>query len=149
MSDSRLRSIVFDCAQPATLARFWAAALGYTVRPYDQAEIDRLHAAGFTIDTDPSVVIDPLVTGPTVWFNRVPEPKQTKNRVHLDLTLGRLEDIEHLVALGARILQSADEVPNEHWFIMADPEGNEFCAFPPEGKPRSSDLNHDAPPPLR
>lgn len=65
----RLRSIVVDCDQPAELARFWAAALGYTVRPYDQAEIDRLQAAGYTPATDPSVVIDPAGAGPTIWFN--------------------------------------------------------------------------------
>ena len=139
MSESRLRSIVFDCARPSALALFWAAALGYTVRPYDQAEIDRLRAAGFTIETDPSVVIDPPDAGPTIWFNRVPEPKLTKNRVHLDLNLERLEDVEQLLQLGATTLRSADEVPNEPWFVMADPEGNEFDAFPPQVHVGSSD----------
>lgn len=132
MLSSHLRSIVFDCAQPPSLARFWAAALGYTVRPYDQAEIDRLSAAGFTVDTDPSVVIDPPAAGPTIWFTLVPEPKRTKNRVHLDLNLDSREDVEQLVHLGARILRFADEVPGEPWYIMADPEGNEYCAFLPE-----------------
>lgn len=140
MVDSRLRSIVFDCIQPSALAHFWAAALGYTVRPYDQAEIDRLHAAGFDIHTDPSIVIDPPAAGPTIWFNRVPEPKATKNRVHIDLSLDRLEDIEHLVKLGASVLRSADEVPGEYWLILADPEGNEFCAFPPPSEQGSSEL---------
>jgi hypothetical protein len=132
VSNSRLRSIVFDCEHPSTLARFWAAALGYSVRPYDDAEIDRLQAAGFTIDTDPSAVIDPPGEGPTIWFNRVPEPKRTKNRVHLDVNLDRPEEVEYLISLGARIVRAADEVPGEPWLIMADPEGNEFCAFPPQ-----------------
>jgi hypothetical protein len=139
VSDSRLRSIVFDCAQPSALARFWAAALGYTVRPYDEAEIDRLRAAGFTIETAPSVVIDPPGAGPTIWFNRVPEPKLTKNRVHLDLNLDRLGDVEQLIELGATTLRSADEVPDEPWFVMADPEGNEFDAFVPQAHAGSPD----------
>ena len=78
------------------------------------------------------MVIDPPGAGPTIWFNRVPERKGAKNRVHVDLNLDRWEDIDRLVNLGARILRSWDEVPGERWFIMADPEGNEFCAFPPE-----------------
>ena len=106
--------------------------LGYTVRPYDQVEIDRLHAAGFTVDTDPTVVIDPPAAGPTIWFNYVPEQKTSKNRVHLDLNLNSVEDVDRLIELGARILRSSDEVPDEGWFIMVDPEGNEFCAFSPE-----------------
>ena len=131
MPERSLRSIVFDCARPAELARFWAAALGYSVRPYDAAEIERLHAAGFTVDTDPSVVIDPPAGGPTIWFNRVPERKLTKNRVHIDVDLEGPEDVERLVRLGAHILRGDDEVAGERWLILADPEGNEFCAFPP------------------
>jgi len=75
VATSRLHSIVFDCARPAALARFWAAALGYAVRPYDQEEIDRLAALGYTVEDDPSVVIDPPGEGPAVWFTRVPEAK--------------------------------------------------------------------------
>ena len=132
MSAAQLRSIVFDCAHPASLARFWATVLGYTVRPYDQVEIDRLHAAGFTVDTDPTVVIDPPAAGPTIWFNYVPEQKTSKNRVHIDINLTSVEVVDRLIELGARILRSSDEVPDEGWFIMVDPEGNEFCAFSPE-----------------
>ncbi len=131
MPTTRLRSIVFDCAKPSALARFWAEALGYTVRPYDQAEIDRLAALGYTVEDDPSVVIDPPGEGPTMWFNRVPEGKAVKNRVHLDVNLDSLADVEHLVGLGATVLRPLDAVPQEPWLIMADPEGNEFCAFPP------------------
>ena len=54
-----LREIVFDCETPSALARFWAELLdGYAVRPYDQAEIDRLAALGLTPETDPTVMRD-------------------------------------------------------------------------------------------
>ncbi|HZU13800.1 MAG TPA: VOC family protein [Chloroflexota bacterium] len=127
--DSRLRSVVFDCAHPAALARFWAAVLGFTLRPYDDAELARLRSLGLTPETDPNVVLDPPGPGPTIWFNRVPEPKAGKNRVHIDIKLDGLEDVERLVSLGARILRPPDGARREEWFIMADPEGNEFCAF--------------------
>ncbi|MGI8698529.1 MAG: VOC family protein [Mycobacteriales bacterium] len=132
MSSPGLRSIVVDCARPHQLARFWAVALGYTVRPYDDAEVERLRAAGIdNVEDDPSVVIDPPDHGPTVWFNLVPEPKAGKNRVHLDVDLTDAAELERLVTLGATVLRPWGAVPDEPWAILADPEGNEFCAFPP------------------
>jgi hypothetical protein len=118
MPTHRLRSIVFDCARPAALAHFWAAVLGYTVRPH--------------VEDAPSVVILPQDDGPTLWFERVPESKIVKNRVHLDINLESLEQLDHLVELGARILRPLGAAPNDKWAILADPEGNEFCAFPPQ-----------------
>jgi hypothetical protein len=132
VTDSRLRSIVVDCAHPSALARFWAVALGYTLRAYDQAEIDRLHEEELDPESDPSVVIDPPACGPTVWFNQVPEPKTTKNRVHIDINVAGRGDVEDLIGLGAKIIRTADQVPGENWFIMEDPEGNQFCVFPTE-----------------
>jgi hypothetical protein len=131
MPSSRLRSIVFDCAHPAALARFWAGALGYAVRPYGEEEIARLQALGHDVESDPSVVIDPPGDGPTIWFNLVPEGKTVKNRVHIDVNLASADEIDRLVSQGARILRPLGAVPDERWAIMADPEGNEFCAFPP------------------
>jgi hypothetical protein len=87
-SVARLGDVVFDAAHPASLARFWAAALdGYTVTPYDDEELARLRAKGITDpEEDPSVLVEPPVPGaPRLFFNRVPEPKTVKNRVHLDL----------------------------------------------------------------
>lgn len=132
MTSQRLRSIVFDCDHPASLARFWAGMLGYTVRSYDQAEIERLRQQGYTVETDPSVVIDPADDGPTVWFNRVPEAKTVKNRVHLDVNLADGAEVDALIARGARVVRGP--VEDERWYIMTDPEGNEFCAFPPAGQ---------------
>ncbi len=138
MALSQLHSIVFDCARPAALARFWAAALGYTIRPYDRAEVDRLAALGHTVEDDPSVVIDPPGEGPTVWFNRVPESKVVKNRMHLDVSLESLAAVDALVGLGATVLRrpGAGDADGDggdvRWFVMVDPEGNEFCVFPPK-----------------
>jgi hypothetical protein len=132
MADRRLRSIVIDCDKLAPLARFWAVALGYTVRPYDDEDVQWLREAGIDdIEDDPSVVIGPPGDGPTVWFNRVPEPKSTKNRVHIDINLQSVKEIDRLLELGVRILRPLGAVENEPWVILADPEGNEFCAFPP------------------
>jgi hypothetical protein len=59
-------------------------------------------------------------------FQRVPEPKTVKNRVHWDVTLVDTT-IDGLVAAGATLLRPKDD--EIHWWVMADPEGNEFCAF--------------------
>jgi len=132
MVTSRLRAVVFDCHHPVSLARFWAATLGYQVRAYDDPELQRLRMEGIDDpEDDPSVVIDPVDGGPRVWFNRVPEAKTVKNRVHIDVDLDDAADIAALVARGARLLRPHGAVPDEEWAIMADPEGNEFCAFPP------------------
>ena len=138
MERSRLRSIVFDCARPAPLARFWADILGYRVRPYDEAERARLRAAGIEdVEDDPSVALDPPGDGPTLWFVKVPEGKVAKNRVHLDVSVGAdLEgderratverEVARLVDLGATEL-GPKEQHGEFWVVLQDPEGNEFC----------------------
>jgi hypothetical protein len=129
-----LRSIVFDCAHPYTLAAWWAETLpGYHLREYRPEDLEWLRSQGIQrMEDDPSVVMDPERDDlPTIWFNRVPEGKVGKNRVHVDVNLHAESDIQALLDRGATILRPLDAVPNEHWAIMADPEGNEFCAFPP------------------
>jgi hypothetical protein len=122
---ARIRDVVFDSRHPASLARFWASVLkGHAVAPYDQAELDRLHAAGIDDpEDDPTVLVEPLAGGtPRLWFQRVPESKLVKNRVHLDLTCADMgAEVDRLTRLGARVLAR-----HEHWVTMADPEGNEF-----------------------
>jgi hypothetical protein len=122
----RIREIVIDAAQPAALARFWAAALdGYSLRPYDAAEVERLAALGRTPETDPTVAVDG--PGPTLFFQESAEPKRSRNRLHLDLRGGpRIAEVRRLCALGARI---RDEHPS--FTVMLDPEGNEFCVQEP------------------
>ncbi len=123
---ARLRDITFDCAHPAALARFWAAALeGYRVAPYDDAELARLRSIGVKDpEDDPTVLVEPTADGPRFFFQRVPEPKRAKNRVHLDLQPDELDaELTRLVGLGARELAR----PEAGLVVLADPEGNEFC----------------------
>jgi hypothetical protein len=121
---TKLKDIVFDCENAATLARFWAAALDdYDIRPYDEAEIQRLATLALTPETDPTVMVD----GPngSLCFQEVAEPKVGKNRVHVDLTSrDRSLEVARLVLLGASV--EADFVDHT---VMADPQGNEFCLY--------------------
>ena len=124
-----LSDIVVDSLHPAGLARFWAAVLdGYEIRPYDQAEIERLAALGFTPETDPSVAVDG--PGPTLFFQVTTQAKQSRNRVHLDVrSADRSREVARLEALGARI---RDE--HENHTVMLDPENNEFCVREPRSE---------------
>jgi hypothetical protein len=122
---ARLHDIVVDAAHPAPIARFWADALdGYAVAPYDATELARLKAFGINDpEDDPTVLVEPRGAGPRLWFQRVPEPKVVKNRMHLDLLAPDVEaEIGRLTALGAKVLER-----HERLTILADPEGNEFC----------------------
>ena len=112
---------------PARLARFWAAAIpGYQVRPYDQAEIDRLAGLGLTPETDTSVPID-AAGKPTIWFQQNDSVAVGRNRIHFDLAFTeRREESARLVALGATI----QSIRADH-IVMLDPEGNQFCLFDP------------------
>jgi hypothetical protein len=135
----------FDCADPAGLAAFWAAALGYQVQapPAGFASWEEaLDALGVPPErrNDASAVVDPEGSGPRLFFQRVPEPKQAKNRVHLDVRaapglqgderMAALEaEAERLVSLGATRLRRHEPAPplGAGHIVMADPEGNEFC----------------------
>jgi len=123
-----LHDVVFDCAHPASLARFWAATLdGYDVAPYLDAELERLRAEGYDgPEDDPTVLVDPSGAGPRLWFQLVPEGKVVKNRVHLDLRCDDVDrELDRLLQLGATELQRV-----EARIVLADPEGNEFCLDP-------------------
>jgi Glyoxalase-like domain len=123
---ARIRDVTFDSPHPASIARFWAAALdGYDVAAYDDAELERLHGLGIEdVNDDPTVVVEPADgRPPRLFFQLVPESKVVKNRVHLDLaTDDRAAETARLASLGARVLTEY-----EHWTTMADPDGNEFC----------------------
>ncbi|HEY9219647.1 MAG TPA: VOC family protein [Phenylobacterium sp.] len=119
---ARIRDIVVDAEHPASLARFWAAALeGYAVRAYDEAEIARLAALGFTPETDPTVMVDG--PGPTLCFQRMPGRTVGRNRWHLDLA-GGPEEVARLCGLGARVREV-----REGWTTLLDPEDNPFCVL--------------------
>ena len=120
---SRLKDICFDCADPWTLAHWWAPVLGYRVRAHSDDDLAALAAEGFAgPESDPSIAVDPVdERGPTFWFNKVGEPKVAKNRVHVDV----FGDVGELLAHGATHLWD-----QPRWTVLADPEGNEFCVFP-------------------
>jgi Glyoxalase-like domain len=135
--------IVFDCADPDKLATFWAAALHYKKQdpPAGFASwADFLKAQGIPESdwTSASAVVDPDGVGPRIFFQRVPEGKVVKNRVHLDLNAGgprtapaderrgRVDaEVARLVQLGARQTRTIDE-RGEYFVNMFDPEDNEF-----------------------
>jgi hypothetical protein len=124
---ARLHDLVIDSRNPASIARFWAALLdGYQVAPYDEAELARLRAAGiFDPEDDPNVLVEAPGTLPRIFFQRVPEPKCSKNRVHLDLRCDRVTDeLERVIELGASLVAEYDD-----HVVLRDPEGNEFCLY--------------------
>lgn len=114
---SYIRSVTFDCADPYALARFWAEAVGGEVHPDGVPGGDEAFVAG--ADGRPELL-----------FLRVPEGKSAKNRVHLDLGprgTRRDEEMRRLVGLGATVLQDLRREGGAGFWLMADPEGNEFC----------------------
>jgi catechol 2,3-dioxygenase-like lactoylglutathione lyase family enzyme len=130
----RIESVVFDCRDAAPLARFWAAALGWAVAPYDEDELERLASKGiYDPEDDPSVMVEPPgdTDLPVLFFTEVPEDKVVKNRVHLDLAADvSLEDeVQRLEGLGAEVRNWAEE-GGSMWCVMLDPQGNEFCVVP-------------------
>ncbi|MFD6417740.1 VOC family protein [Streptomyces sp. NPDC060194] len=140
MATIRQFQVTFDCAEPERLARFWCEVLGYEVAkpPYGFATWDAFDA------TRPAeergswfACADPTGAGPRLFFQRVPEGKTAKNRVHLDVRVGTgLHGEERLAALEAecaRLLPLGavrerlllDE--NDSCIVMRDIEDNEFC----------------------
>lgn len=134
--------ITLDAAEPKSLAAFWREALGYV----DQAPPDGFDSWDSALEAwhvpqeereDHWALVDPRGLGPRVFFQRVPEPKTAKNRVHLDLNASaagtaaedrrvRAEALaDRLAELGARRDRVHDD--GEFWIVMSDPEGNEFC----------------------
>lgn len=140
--------VTFDAADPHRLAAFWAAALGYAVEEHG-AFIRQLMAAGVVGDEDvedaggllrwrtAAAIRDPegpvdergVGHGRRLLFQQVPEAKTAKNRVHLDLNVGK-DHVEaeaaRLAGLGATLLHWGEQGGNR-WATMADPEGNELC----------------------
>ena len=105
-----IKSVTFDCQDALSLAQFWAEALGTSVDEESTREKAYVEAPGWG--------------GPNMWFNRVPEQKTAKNRLHFDLRApsGIPQEVARLQALGASVLRAGEEL-----VVMQDPEGNEFC----------------------
>ena len=118
--DIRIQCLVIDTVDPARLADFWEAALGWR----------RTH------QRDDEVVLEPPAgspgdgVSPDLLFARVPEPKTGgKNRLHLDLRpVDQAAEVARLEALGARRVD-VGQGPHVTWVVLADPDGNEFCVL--------------------
>ncbi len=135
--------IVFDASDPEKLAEFWELALGYVPEPPPEG-FGSWEDFGRSIGLPESEFgaqasrIDPAGAGPRLYFQRVPEGKTAKNRVHLDVGVAgrgvrgearkRLvsEHVERLVQAGASIAWETSDVRGDA-IVMRDPEGNEFC----------------------
>jgi hypothetical protein len=124
--------LVFDTAEPAQLARFWAEALGYRLQPppdgFDTWE-SFLREQGVPEERweDASAIVDREGRGPRIYFQRVPEGK-TANGLPFDEQKRRVDaEVARLKALGATDERGAMERDGEYWVRMNDPEGNEFC----------------------
>jgi hypothetical protein len=136
--------ITFDAADPAALAGFWAEALGYVIQPPptgfdswdDWAKKMEIPEENWN---DARALVDPDEVGPRLFFQRVPERKRAKNRVHLDVNAGGGHSVDYadrvdavdrhvdtLLDLGATRVESFSQ-RGEYWVVMRDPEGNEFC----------------------
>ncbi|RCG15726.1 VOC family protein [Streptomyces diacarni] len=142
MTSIKQFQVTYDCAEPERVARFWCEVLGYVIPPPPEGfatweDFDR------SLPTEEQgsafACVDPSGVGPRLFFQRVPEGKSVKNRLHLDVRVGtglvgeeRVAALEaecaRLVALGAarERLLLADGV-NESTLVMRDVEGNEFC----------------------
>ena len=142
MASVKQIQVTFDSAEPERVARFWCEVLGYVVPPppegfatwddFDRALPPEHQGSAFAC-------IDPSGAGPRLFFQRVPEGKVVKNRLHLDVRVGtglvgeeRLAALEaecaRLVALGAvRVRLLLADGGNESCLVMQDIEGNEFC----------------------
>jgi len=142
MSSVKAFQVTFDCADPERVGRFWCEVLGYVVPPapsgfaswedFERTLPAERHGAAFAC-------VDPTGVGPRLFFQRVPEGKVVKNRVHLDVRVGtglvgeeRLAALEaecaRLLPLGASRVQllEADGF-DVSCLVMQDVEGNEFC----------------------
>ena len=142
MASVKQVQVTFDCAEPRAVAEFWKAVLGYVDPPCPPgfASWDAFDAA-LPVERRGArwACQDPDGVGPRLFFQRVPEAKTVKNRLHLDVRVGvglrgdeRVDVLEteaaRLEKLGARRVRLlvADE-ENESCLVMQDVEGNEFC----------------------
>lgn len=142
--------VTIDCADPQVMVAFWIEALGYVPEPAPGGHATwREYWAGMGVPEEelpdgvgemPESIVDPAGRGPRVWFQHVPEPKTTKNRVHLDLKVsggrdvpmelrkGRVDEtVERLTGAGATVVRVLDELDTHYGVVLRDPEGNEFC----------------------
>ncbi len=142
---SRELQITFDCADPEALCRFWVEAMGYQLQPPPpgfESWDGFLDSVGVPAEArnSRSAAVPLDGAGPRLFFQRVPEGKSAKNRVHLDVRAApglsggdRMSALEaeasRLVALGATRVERFEPGAemSDGFIVMTDPEGNEFC----------------------
>lgn len=108
--DYRLHELVIDCTDHGTMSRWWEQIIGGD-------RVDHEHGYSY-LENIPGVPFE------GISFVPVPEPKSAKNRIHIDVTT---DDLDGIVSTGAAVLRRQDDEIG--WTVLADPEGNEFCAF--------------------
>ncbi len=111
----RVSEVVIDCADHGAVVEFWAAALGY-----ERRDVNEQYVALIPPGT-------PEPGRPPLLFQKVPERKVVKNRLHLDLRAEDMaEEVARLVTLGATVVAERS-LGALRWTVMEDPEGNELC----------------------
>lgn len=115
----RIQCVCVDANDPAALARFWRDVLSWRITYEDADEVVLEPPEGSAEDG----------VSPDLVFLRVPEPKQAKGRLHLDLRpADQRAEIDRVSALGATRTE-VGQTGDESWVVLADPEGNEFCVL--------------------
>jgi len=114
---ARFHWIVIDSVDPARIAPFWCALLGVEIWGWFGNDY-------LTLRNNDGAV-------PSIAFQRVPEAKSVKNRVHVDLNVEDMDDaVRRIRELGGSVVSEERELDGYRWRVMADPEGNEFCIAP-------------------
>jgi predicted enzyme related to lactoylglutathione lyase len=108
----KVEMVTFDCADPAELARWWAEQFDGTTRELISGEFVAVNRS----------------EGPTLGFQKVPDPTPGKNRVHVDFSAANVDtEVSRLVAAGATETGRHSIGENFRWVVLADPAGNAFC----------------------
>jgi len=116
----------FDSLDAYAMGVFWGAVLGFREDPDDPNE-----------PGDEECMIYSADGAQRLLFIEVPEAKQVKNRLHLDLVPAegtRDEELDRLLGLGARAVDDLRRPDGSGWVVLADPEGNEFCILRSEAE---------------
>lgn len=115
----RIQALCIDSTDPAVPADFWEKALGWR----------RTYVAADEIVLEPPAGSPEDGVSPDLLFLKVPERKELKNRLHLDLRpVDQAAEVQRLEGLGATRV-SVGQGPEVTWVVMADPDGNEFCVL--------------------
>ncbi|MGY1857851.1 VOC family protein [Modestobacter sp. SYSU DS0290] len=118
---ARISHTTFDALDAYAQSRFWGQVLGFAEDPADPNE-----------PGDEQCMISSPDGSTRLLFIDVPDPKQVKNRLHLDLVPAegtRDAEVERLVGIGATVVADRRRPDGSGWFTLADPEGNEFCVL--------------------